>query len=129
MLSRTPIPELDKLSRSTAPMLERPFYFIIVLWGERFRNYFVDLCLPTLLSPGNLPALKTRERSKFLICTRPEDWAALQVTPVFRLLEEYVEPVYIEIPECPPGVSGCVHMGIGHRRGCEMAYAVKAFLL
>ncbi len=128
MLSRTPLPELDKPSSAPA-VLERPFYFIVVLWGERFRNYLVDLCLPTLLSPGNLPALKTRERSRFLIFTRPEDWAALQKTPVFGLLQQYVEPIYIEIPACPPGVSGCVHMGIGHRRGCEMAYAAKAYPL
>ena len=110
-------------------MLERPFYFIIVLWGERFRNYFVDLCLPTLLSPRNLPALSTRQRSKFLVCTRPEDWAALQVAPVFRLLEHYVEPVYIQLPDCPSGVQACVHMGIGHRRGCELAYEAKAYPL
>jgi hypothetical protein len=108
-------------------MLDRPFYFILVLWGERFRNYFLDLCLPTLLSPRNLPTLATRARSKFLFCTRPEDWAAITAAPIFRLLERHVEPVYIEIPPCPPGVSGCVHMGIGHRRGCELAYEAKAY--
>src|SRR5262249_59361841 len=109
------------------PVLERPFYFIIVLWGERFRDYFLDLCLPTLLSERNLPSLATRPRSKFLICTRPEDWAAVQAAPIFKLLERYVEPVNLEIPPCPPGVSGCVHMGIGHRRGCELAYQAKAY--
>jgi len=108
-------------------MLDRPFYFILVLWGERFREYFLDLCLPTMLSPGNLPALATRARSKFLICTRPEDWAAITAAPIFQLLKRHVEPVYIELPPCPPGVSGCVHMGIGHRRGCELAYEAKAY--
>ena len=108
-------------------MLDRPFYFILVLWGARFRNYFLDLCLPTLLSPRNLPSLATRQRSKFLFCTRPEDWAAISAAPIFRLLERHVEPVYFEIPPCPPGVSGCVHMGIGHRRGCELAYEAKAY--
>jgi hypothetical protein len=108
-------------------MLDRPFYFIIVLWGERFRNYFLDLCLPTLLSPRNLPSLATRQRSKFLICTRPQDWAAIKAAPNFQLLERHVDPVYIEIPLCPAGVSGCVHMGIGHRRGCELAYEAKAY--
>src|SRR5207248_6642580 len=104
-------------------MLERPFYFITVLWGERFRNYFLDLCLPTLLAPGNLPSLQTKQRSKFLICTRPEDWSALQTAPVFQLLSEHVEPVYVEIRACPPGVPGGVHMGTGHRRASELAYA------
>jgi hypothetical protein len=98
-----------------------------VVWGERFRNYFLDLGLPTLLAPGNLPALRTRPRSKFLICAPPEDWIALQAAPVFRLLEQYVEVVHIEIPPCPPDVSGCVHMGIGHRRGCELAYRDKGY--
>ncbi len=118
---------LHEVREFKSAFLQRPFYFIVVMWGERFRTYFVDLCLPTLLAPGNFPALRARERSRLLVCTRPEDWAALQDTPVFGLLQQYVEPVYIEIPACPAGVSGCVHMGIGHRRGCEMAYAANAY--
>jgi hypothetical protein len=110
-------------------MLERPFYFITVLWDERFRNYFLDLCLPTLLATGNLPSLQTKQRSKFLICTRPEDWSALQIAPVFQLLSQHVEPIYVEIPPRPPGVPGGVHMGTGHRRGCELAHAAKAYAL
>ena len=110
-------------------MLERPFYLIVVLWGERFRNYFLDLCVPTLLSAGNLPLLKTKQRSKFLICTRPEDWTALRAAPVFELLSQYVEPVYVEIPPCPAGTPGGVHMGTGHHRGSELAYAAKAYPL
>ena len=108
-------------------VLQRPFYFILVVWGEGFRNYFLDLGLPSLLSPKNLPALRTSPRSKFLVCAPGEDWRALQAAPVFRLLDQYVDPVHIEIPPCPPGVSGCVHMGIGHRRGCELAYRDKAY--
>ena len=61
-------------------ILNRPFYFVVVLWGERFRNYFLDLCLPTLLAPGNLPALATAQRSKFFIWTRPDDWAAIKLS-------------------------------------------------
>jgi hypothetical protein len=121
------IPSLGNAPVSSARTLDRPFYFVLVLWGERFRNYFLDLCLPTLLSPGNLPALATRPRGKFLICTRPEDWAAIKASPIFQILQRHVDPVYIEIPPCPSGVSGCVHMGIGHRRGCELAYEAKAY--
>jgi tetratricopeptide (TPR) repeat protein len=108
-------------------MLDRPFYFTVVFWGERFRNYFLDLCLPTLLSPGNLPALATAQRSKFLIWTRPDDWAAMKASPIFRLLEQYVDPVFGAIPPCPVGTSPCVHMGFGQRRGLEMAYEAKAY--
>ena len=107
--------------------LDRPFYFIIVLWGQAFRNYFLECCLASVLSPGNIPALNTSSRSKFLIATRPDDWAAIRNAAIFRLLERYVEPVFIEIPPCPPGRSGCQHMGIGHRIALDMAYRDKAY--
>jgi hypothetical protein len=108
-------------------VLERPFYFIIVLWGARFREYFLDYCLPSLLAPGNLPALSTKAPSKFLIVTRPEDWAAMQAAPIFQMLSRYLLPVYVEIAPCPPGRSGCQHMGLGHRIACEMAHRDKAY--
>jgi hypothetical protein len=107
--------------------LDRPFVFFVVLWGERFRNYFLEFCVPSLLSPGNFPALNTTPRSKILIATRPEDWTAIASTTIFRLLERYVDPVFIEIPPCPPGQSGYQHMGTGHRLACEMAYRDKAY--
>jgi hypothetical protein len=108
-------------------VLDRPFYFIVVLWGERFRGYFLDYCLPSLLSPGNLPALSTRRPSKFLIATTPADWAAIEATPIFGALRRHVLPELIEIPSCPPGRSGCEHMGIGHKRALEMAFRDAAY--
>ena len=112
---------------SSAATRERAFYFIVVLWGERFRNYFLDFCLASVLSPGNIPALQTSRSSKFLIATQPEDWAAIRDTVMFRLLDRYVEPIYIEIPPCPPDRSGYQHMSIGHRLACEMAHRDEAY--
>ncbi len=109
------------------PALERPFYFIIVLWGERFRDYFLRYCVPSLLAPGNLPALSTGLPSKFLIVTRPDDWAALQAAPVFGALSRSIEPVYIEIEPCPPGRTGYQHMGVGHRLACDIAHRDRAY--
>src|SRR4051794_30111550 len=120
---------LPEFGTAKGAIVERPFYFIVVLWGTRFRNYFLDLCLPSLLSPNNIPALATEERSKFLICTRPEDWAGLKAAPIFRLLTKYLDSVYVEIPPCPPDTPGAVHMGAGHRPASELAYAAKAYPL
>ncbi len=114
----------DKRSEA---VLERPFYFIIVLWGERFRDYFLRYCVPSLLAPGNLPSLATKSPSKFLIVTRPEDWAAMQAAPIFSALSRHIEPVYIEIEPCPPGRTGYQHMGLGHRLACELAHRDKAY--
>jgi hypothetical protein len=107
--------------------LERPFYFIVVLWGKRFRDYFLEYCLPSLLAPGNLPMLATKTPSKFLIVTRPEDWAAIAATPVFEVLSRYIAPVYVEMPPCPPGRSAYQQMGQGHRIACEMAHRARAY--
>lgn len=109
--------------------LERPFHFGIVLWGERFRNYFLEYCLPSLLSPNNIPALSTHQQSKFLIATRPEDWEAMRRTPIFAKLALHVAPVYMEIPACPSHRSGCDHMGIGHKLICEYAFQEKAYIV
>jgi hypothetical protein len=113
----------------TGNTLDRPFYFINVLWGERFRNYFLEYCLPSLLAPGNLPALSTRAPSKFLISTRPEDWEAMSRTPIFRRLADYVEPMFLEIPPCPPNRSGAEHMGQGHKLCCGMAFHERAYAM
>lgn len=114
------------MSRENA-ILARPFHFIVVLWGERFRNYFLEYCLPSLLSPGNIPALSTRAPGKFLIASRPEDWAAMKETPIFRLMERYIAPVYVELPPCPPGRAGCTHMGIGHILCSDISFREKAY--
>lgn len=105
--------------------LDRAFYFIVVLWGERFRTYFLEYCVPSLLSAENLPAIRTSRRNKFLIATRPEDWDAMRNTPIFGVLRRYVDPVYIEIPPCPAGRSGCEHMNTGHKIACDMAFREK----
>jgi hypothetical protein len=106
-------------------VLDRAFYFIVVLWGERFRTYFLEYCVPSLLSTNNIPSLRTSRRNKFLIATRPEDWDAMSRAPIFGALSRYIDPVYIEIPPCPVGRSGCEHMNTGHKIACDMAFREK----
>lgn len=106
-----------------------PVYFAVVFWGARFREYFLDYCLAGLLAPGNIPTLGSDPSNKFLIATRPEDWQALQEAPLFGALSNHISPEFIEIPSCPPGVSGCAHMGFGHRAVCDRAYRDQARLV
>jgi len=104
----------------------RPFYFAVVFWGETFRNYLADYCLPSLLAPGNIPALGGG-RHKFLFCTTPQDWEALSATGVFAALRKHIEPHFIEISPAPAGRSGCEHMGIGHKLATQMAHRDGAY--
>jgi hypothetical protein len=107
--------------------LDQPFYFVVVLWGERFRNYLLEYCLPSLLAPGNLPALSTRRRSKLLIATTSADWAVMQASPVLREVSRYLDLELVEIPPCPEDASAFDHMGVGHRRACDLAFRDGAY--
>ena len=104
----------------------RPFYFVVVFWGETFRNYLVDYCLPSLLAPGNIPVL-TGGKNKFLFCTTSQDWEALAKTRIFATLRQHIEPYLVEISPAPPGKHGCEHMGIGHKLATQMAHRDGAY--
>jgi hypothetical protein len=106
---------------------KRPFYLIVTFWGARFRRYFLEYCLPSLLASGNLPAISKGRPIKFLIATLPADWDAIQGTRIFAELKRHAEPVFIDIPPCPPNRSGCQHMGVGHKLMSEIAYRDRSF--
>ncbi len=104
----------------------RPFYFVVVFWGERFRNYLADYCLPSLLAPGNIPALRGGNH-KFIFCTTPHDWETISATGIYATLKQHIEPCFVEIPPAPPGKSGCEHMGLGHTLAAQMAHRDGAY--
>ncbi len=106
----------------------RPIYVSCVFWGERFRDFFIDVFIPSLLSPGNLPAISEGRRNKVLIATTPEDYAIIEQTAQFRRMKQYAEPMLFPIPPAPPGVNGCQHMGVGHLQVTDQAFKDKAYL-
>lgn len=110
-----------------AYVLERPFHFIVVFWGEHFTSNFLNYCARSMLAPGNLPTLSTQQQSKFLIATRPDDWKRVEASPVFSELKKFIEPVFIELPPCPPATPAVLHMGIGHKQACAIAYNDRAY--
>jgi hypothetical protein len=104
-----------------------PYYLMLTFWGEKYRNYFNSLCLPSLLSPNNLPLLQHVPGSKLIISTTSEDWAALRQTHLFQRLSAYVEPYFIDIGYPPPGVPIQLHMSEGHIRAARKAHEDRAF--
>lgn len=104
----------------------RPFYFIVVVWGRRYTDFLCNFCIPSLLSPNNLPAL-LNSGNKFLIATTDEDWARIQASPILNLLRQYVEPVFIRIPPYREGVHAVFHMGVGHKIATHMAFEDRAY--
>jgi hypothetical protein len=104
----------------------RHYYFMLTFWGERFSEHFYSLCLPTLLSPNNLPVLRDRPGSKLIICTTEEDWNALKTRPLVIELAKYVEPFIIYIQQPGPNDFPQLHMSKGHRLAARKAHEDKA---
>jgi len=105
----------------------RAFYFIVVVWGERYTDFLLNFCIAALLSPKNIPSLHNRAKNKFLISTTQEDWDSMQQRPIFVKLRQYLEPILVVIPPCPEGMSGCIHMGVGHKLATQIAFRDRAY--
>jgi hypothetical protein len=117
---------MNENSEKKAP---RPFYFVMVVWGERYRNYFLEYCLPSLLAPGNIPSIAGHRPAKYLVATTPVDWAAMQATAIFSTLKRYIEPVYVELPPCPPERPYWLQNIFGHKLCCDIIFRDKAYRL
>lgn len=78
--------------------MSRPIYLMLVFWGKEFADRFYSLLLPTLLAPGNIPALP---HVRFLIHTTREDWNDLKSRPLVERLMSLctVDVVFILPPK------------------------------
>jgi hypothetical protein len=71
-------------NRPTAPPAN--VQFLIPVWGGHFVRTFLEYSLPTMLAPGNIPAIAQRLPCKFIILTSEEDRAYVSVHSSFRRL-------------------------------------------
>jgi hypothetical protein len=109
--------------------IHRPICFMVQFWGRRYRDYFVDLCLPSLFAPNNLPLLRAADGHRFLIAAPREDWNSIEHLPIMDRLRRYAAPKLIETP--PPADNEYVtilrHQTRSLKRLFETAYAYQAF--
>lgn len=80
--------------------MDRPvlFHFSTVVWGPWHVGAFLDVNLPSLLAPGNLPAFAARHRVIYRIFTSPRDVERIISSPAFKQARALVS---IELIECP----------------------------
>jgi hypothetical protein len=69
-------------------MRQPPGFIEILLpvWGERYTRDFLDLSLPSLLAPGNLPALAGLGRCTFVLLAPERDADIIQTSSLWPLL-------------------------------------------
>ena len=78
------------MTASSRTALDAGFHIIVPVWGESYTRLFAEVSLPTLLAPGNIPALPHRERHVFSIYTTPDSRCLIESTPAFARLKEFI---------------------------------------
>lgn len=61
-------------------------YFITPVWGSAYVRTYLDLVLPSQLSPNNLPA-RPEDQSRYLICTTADDAETIKKHPLYNRLQ------------------------------------------
>ncbi len=67
------------------------FHFIMVVWGEQFCELLLDVCLPSLLSPHNLPVFPYRDNSVFVIYTDSRSRPTIEQSESFAQLSQFMK--------------------------------------
>lgn len=104
----------------------RPFYFLVTFWGEAFREYFITLLLASLLAPNNIPALRNKKVSKFIIATTDNDWQALQSDVLFKTLLTHINVEFVDLGDPDLTKQKMKLMSHGHKLVSELAFRDKA---
>jgi SAM-dependent methyltransferase len=74
------------------------FDFVIVCWGPSYTRLLLDVCLPSLLASGNLPAISSLSKSRFCIYTTDIDAVEIRQSAAFAALQRLM-PVNIHFPQ------------------------------
>jgi hypothetical protein len=61
---------------------------LLPVWGYRFVSQFLEFCLPTLLAPGNLPAVAAALPTRFVILSREDDEELIHSHPAWPALRQ-----------------------------------------
>jgi hypothetical protein len=79
-----PLPQTERDRRPPLKSVK----LLLPVWGHRYVRQFLEIGLPTLLAPGNVPALAQSLPSEFEILTSAADESFIRQHPVFLRLAE-----------------------------------------
>lgn len=104
---------------------QREYYFLVTLWERQFSDYFINYCIPSLISPGNIPSLPGRPR--FIIACPEIDWNYINQSRYGRLLSIHCDVEWIPFNRPAGNESAHRAMGRAHVLLTQRAYEDKAY--
>lgn len=72
---------------------------LLAVWGESFIKHFLESSLPTLLAPGNVPALAANYPLTFVFLTRPSDIPIFEASRAYQKLVTICNIEFISISD------------------------------
>ncbi|MBV8566955.1 MAG: hypothetical protein JO273_15990 [Methylobacteriaceae bacterium] len=90
---------------ATAPPLAvsrpplRAIRVLLPVWGYKFVRQFLEFCLPTLLAPGNVPALVEALPCEFVLMTSDADAPTIRGHPAWRSLSRICDTKLMPIDD------------------------------
>lgn len=103
-----------------------PVYLTAPVWAPDYVRRFAEVCIASLLAPGNLPALG---RPCVMLCaTRQEDWPEILAHPLVQRAQALAEfrPVFLE---SLPDETGTMMMARGQLAMFQLAQAAGALTI
>jgi len=67
------------------------YHLATAVWGKEYTDFFVNITLPNLLTPGNLEALSKTHEPVFRIYTRPEDKHTITDSAAFKIAAKMLD--------------------------------------
>jgi tetratricopeptide (TPR) repeat protein len=64
--------------------------YSIAVWGERYIENFLNICLPSMLAEGNLGGLPNNRHSLFLLYIRPEELPLFEANVQYQRLKRLI---------------------------------------
>ncbi|MEQ9518375.1 MAG: hypothetical protein RLN89_02930 [Parvibaculum sp.] len=80
-----------KSRQNESKKLEYKFVFITPVWGVEYMRMFSDVCLPMMLTDGNLNKFRDRSDACFVIVCGGDDFRALKSSEAYRRLCDVVQ--------------------------------------
>ena len=93
----------------------RLFHLVMQVWGQNYCDALTELCLPALLSPGNIPALVADWPARFILYTREKDIPQITASQSYHRLEAIVPVEFKTIDEQLKGSKYLALTKIHHR--------------
>lgn len=66
------------------------FHCITVVWGQSYTDLFLKVALPSLLTEGNMGALRDQKGSLYRILTKSADAERMRQSTIFQRLQDFI---------------------------------------